>query len=82
LPQPGTDALAASSPLPGAAVRYAPSDVQPHSAAVSIYQAQYPVVAGFTGRLTQDHAMQEFTDGLRDLLDRLAAHPGAPVQVS
>jgi len=40
------------------------------------------VVAGFTGRLAQDHAMQEFTDGLRELLDRLAAHPGVPVQVS
>jgi len=32
-------------------------------------------------RLAQDHAEQEFTDGLRDLLDRLTTHPGA-VQVS
>jgi len=81
LRQPGTDALAASSPLPGAAVRCAPTDVRRHFAAVSIDDAQYPVVAGFAGRLAQDHAEQEFTDGLRELLDRLAAHPGASVQV-
>jgi len=65
----------------GAAVRCAPTDVRRHFAAVSIYQAQYPLVAGFAGRLAQDHAEQEFTDGLRDLLDRLATHPGGPVQV-
>jgi len=40
------------------------------------------VVAEFAGRLAQDHAEQEFTDGLLDLLDRLATHPGVPVQVS
>jgi len=40
------------------------------------------VVAEFAGRLAQDHAEQEFADGLRDLLDRLATHPGVPVQVS
>ncbi len=55
---------------PGAAVRCAPTDVRRHFAAVSIYQAQYPLVAGFAGRLAQDHAEQEFTDGLRELLDR------------
>jgi len=43
---------------------------------------QYPVVAEFAVRLAQDRAEQEFVDGLRDLLDRLAIHPGAPVQVS
>jgi len=37
--------------------------------------------SGFAGRLAQDHAEQEFTDGLRDLLDRLATYPGVPVQV-
>ncbi len=37
------------------------------------------MVAGFAGRLAQDHAEQEFANGLRDLVDRLAAHPGAPV---
>jgi len=38
--------------------------------------------SGFAGWLAQDHAEQEFTDELRDLLDRLATHPGVPVQVS
>jgi len=38
------------------------------------------VVAEFAVRLAQDHAEQEFADGLRDLLDRLAAHPGATPQ--
>jgi len=61
------------SPLPGAAVRCAPTDVRRHFAAVSIYQAQYPLVAGFAVRLAQDRAEQEFTDGLRELLDWLAA---------
>jgi len=46
---------------------------------VTIDEAQYPVLAEFAGRLAQDHAEQEFADGLRDLLDRLATHPGAPV---
>jgi len=67
--------------VPGAAVRCAPRDVRRHFAAVSIYQAQYPLVAGVAVRLAQDHAEQEFTDGLRDLLDRLATHPGVPVRV-
>jgi len=54
----------------------------PITTAVSIDEAQYPVVAEFAVRLAQDHAEQEFADGLRDLLDRLATHPGVPVQVS
>ena len=57
-------------------------NVGPQFAAVSTYKAQYRVVAEFAGRLAQNHAEQEFTDGLRDLLDRLAAHPGVPVQLS
>jgi len=44
-------------------------------------KARYPLVAGFAGRLAQDHAEQEFTGGLRELLDRLAAHPSVPVRV-
>jgi len=68
-------------PLPGAAAKCAPRDVRRHFAAVSIDDAQYPLVAEFAGRLAQDHAEQEFTDGLLDLLDRLTTHPGA-VQVS
>jgi hypothetical protein len=67
------------SPLPGAAVRCAPRHVRRHFAAVSIYEAQYPLVAEFAGRLAQDHVEQEFTDWLRDLLDRLATHLGVPV---
>jgi len=67
--------------VPGADVRYAPRYVRRQFAAVSIDAVQYPVVAEFAGRLAQDRAEQEFTDGLRDLLDRLATHPGAPVQV-
>jgi len=72
LRQPGTDALAASSLLPGAAVRCAPTDVRRHFAAASINAVQYPLVAEFAVRLTQDRAEQEFADGLRDLLDRFA----------
>ena len=63
LRQPGTGALGSPvSPLPGAAIRCAPTDVRPHSAAVNIYEAQHPLVAEFAGRLAQDHAKQEFTD--------------------
>ena len=71
LRQPGTGALGsqlARCPVP--AVRCAPTDVRRHSAAVSIDEAQYPLVAEFAVRLAQDHAEQEFTGGLRDLLDR------------
>ncbi len=73
-------AAIASAPLHDATTDEAP--VAPITAAVTIDQAQYPLVAQFAGRLAQDHAEQEFADGLRDLLDRLATHPGAPVQVS
>jgi len=73
-------AAIAGAPLHDATTDEAP--VAPITAAVSIDEAQYPVVAEFAGRLGQDHAEQEFTDGLRDLLDRLATHPGVPVQVS
>jgi len=73
-------AAIAGAPLHDATTEEAP--VAPIDAAVSIDAAQYPVVAKFAGRLAQDHAEQEFTDGLRDLLDRLATHPGAPAPVS
>ncbi len=75
----------ATAAIAGAPLHDATTDeppVAPITAAVTIDQAQYPVVAEFAGRLAQDHADEEFTDGLRDLLDRLATHPGAPVQVS
>jgi len=42
-----------------------------------IDEKQYPTVAELTVRLAEDHAEQEFTHGLADLLDRLANHPGA-----
>jgi len=74
----------ATAAIAGAPLHDATTDeppVAPITAAVSIDDAQYPVVAEFAGRLAQDHAEQEFADGLRDLLDRLATHPGAPVQV-
>jgi len=54
----------------------APS-VVPIVAAVRIDEEQYPPVAEFTVRPAEDHAEQEFTHGLADLLDRLANHPGA-----
>lgn len=38
---------------------------------------QYPLVAEFAERLAEDRAEQEFTDGLHNLLRRLASHPGA-----
>jgi len=69
----------AGAPLHDATTEQAP--VAPITAAVSVDEAQYPVVAEFADRLAQDHAEQEFADGLRDLLDRLATHPGAPAQV-
>jgi len=72
-------AAIAGAPLHDATTEQAP--VAPITAAASIDEAQYPVVAEFAGRLAQDHAEQEFADGLRDLLDRLATHPGAPAQV-
>jgi len=72
-------AAIAGAPLHDATTVEAP--VAPIDAAVSIDAAQYPVVAEFAGRLAQDHAEQEFTDGLRDLLDRLATHPGAPAPI-
>jgi len=68
-------AAIAGAPLHDASTDEAP--VAPIAAAVTIDEAQYPVVAEFAVRLAQDHAEQEFADGLRDLLDRLAAHPGA-----
>ena len=46
-------------------------------AAVAVNEQQYPTVAQFALRLAEDHAEQEFNDGLDDLLDRLARHPGA-----
>ncbi len=52
--------------------------VTPAQAARSIQQQDYPLVAEFAARLAQDHAEQEFNDGLTDLLHRLGAHPGAP----
>ncbi len=51
--------------------------VVPIVAAIRIDEEQYPTVAEFAVRLAEDHAEQEFTDGLADLLDRLASHPGA-----
>ncbi len=72
-------AAIAGAPLHDATTVEAP--VAPIDAAVSIDAAQYPVVAEFAVRLAQDHAEQEFADGLRDLFDRLATHPGVPVQV-
>lgn len=51
--------------------------VTPLAAAVTIDDEQYPTVAELAVGLAQDHSAQEFTDGLDDLLDRLARHPGA-----
>jgi len=68
-------AAIAGAPLHDATTEEPP--VAPITAVVTIDEAQYPVVAEFAVRLAQDHAEQEFTDGLHDLLDRLAAHPGA-----
>jgi len=71
-------AAIAGAPLHDATTQEPP--VAPITAAVTIDEAQYPVVAEFAVRLAQDHAEQEFADGLHDLLERLAAHPGATPQ--
>ena len=72
-------AAIAGAPLHDAAARTAADGppVVPVVAAVHIDEQQYPLVAEFAVRLAQDHAEQEFHDGLADLLDRLAEHPGA-----
>lgn len=70
----------ATAAIAGAPLHDATADgppVVPVAAALIVDSGQYPVVAEFAVRLAQDHAEQEFTDGLHDLLDRLAAHPGA-----
>jgi len=72
----------ATAAIAGAPLHDAASDkspVPPVASAVTIDEQQYPVVAEFALRLAEDHAEQEFVDGLHDLLDRLAAHPGVPV---
>lgn len=68
-------AAIAGAPLHDAAADAPP--VAPVAAARRIDEQQYPLVAEFAVRLAQDHAEQEFTDGLQDLLERLAALPGA-----
>lgn len=70
----------ATAVIAGAPLHDAVADapvVVPIVAAVSIDEHQFPVVAEFATRLARDHAEQEFIDGLHDLLDRLATHPGA-----
>lgn len=62
------DATAAAPPVP------------PVVAAIKIDEERYPRVAEFAVRLAQDHAEQEFDDGLAELLNRLAGHPGAPTR--
>jgi len=49
----------------------------PIEAAAHVDAADHPLVAEFATRPAEDHAEQEFTGGLYDLLARLAAHPGA-----
>lgn len=58
------DATAAAPPIP------------PILAAVTI-DDQPPTVAELAVGLAEDHSEQHFNDGLADLLDRLARHPGA-----
>ena len=70
-------AAIAGAPLHDATAGTPP--VAPVQAAVHIDDKQYPTVAEFAVRLAEDHAQQEFTDGLHDLLERLAHHPGAAV---
>lgn len=70
----------ATAAIAGAPLHDATADappVVPVVAAARIDGQQYPLVAEFATRLAEDHAEQEFTDGLADLLDRLAAHPGS-----
>ena len=52
--------------------------VPPVQAAVDVDAREHPTVAEFALRLAEDHAEQEFRDGLDDLLERLAQQPGTP----
>lgn len=70
----------ATAAIAGAPLHDATADappVVPVVAAITIDEERYPVVAEFAVRLAQDHAEQEFVDGLKDLLDRIALQPGA-----
>ena len=60
---------------PGLRVR--PGDMVTTAGAGAVQHERYPVIGEFAVRLAQNHAEQEFTDGLHDLLDRLAARSGA-----
>jgi len=79
---PGVDVTqpdVATAAIAGAPLHDATADkppIAPITAVVTIDADQYPNVAEFAVRLAQDHAEQEFSDGLHDLLDRLAAQPG------
>ncbi len=68
-------AAIAGAPLHDAAAAEPP--VLPGAAAVRVDEHEYPLVAEFAERLAEDRAEQEFTDGLHNLLRRLASHPGA-----
>lgn len=71
----------ATAAIAGAPLHDATADeppVVPVVVAGTIDPQEYPVVAELAVRLAEDHAEQEFTDGLDNLLDRLGAHPGAP----
>lgn len=69
-------AAVAGAPLHDATAAKPP--ISPVAAAITVDAEQYPTLAEFALRLADDHAEREFTDGLQDLLDRLAEHPGAP----
>ena len=69
-------AAVAGAPLHDAAAAGPP--VLPQRAAARVDADRYPTVARFAVRLADDHAEQEFSDGLRDLLDRIGRQPGVP----
>ena len=71
-------AAIAGAPLHDATAGAPP--VAPADAAVRIDDRRFPLVAEFAVPLARDHGEQEFVDGLQNLLNRLAEHPGAPAR--